>query len=281
MKTNNQTRVLRKSILVFFSLFIVVFLSSLFAQTNFPGTPAGKRANEILKHLNSADTSKVEKYINENYTNAFRNAFPISQHVGIFSRIHSTRGRLELYEIEASTEYSIDFLLLSSSANSLLNVHLETENFDQFLISSLGFRPGGEPETTIDKKNDEYSEEEKKAIQKVIQDALVDGYLNNYDINEMEKGIHPVFRSMEIRNNSLSERGYEDLKAYVKRVKPQRPNGRRVKVTVKFLMVDVVGNIGCAKVEFYDGPTLHGTDFITLMKFQDGWKIMGAIAQEH
>jgi len=124
-------------------------------------------------------------------------------------------------------------------------------------------------------------EKEKEAVRKVIQDSLVDGYLNYYDIEEMKKGIHPEFTTMEYRNSNLYKRGFENLLAYAKRVKSSRPNGRRVKVSVKFLMVDVIGNIGCAKVEFYDGPTLHGTDYITLIKFNDGWKIMGLVAYEH
>lgn len=121
---------------------------------------------------------------------------------------------------------------------------------------------------------------EKEVIKKVIQDALVDGYLNYYDIEEMKKGIHSEFRIMELRNNKLSKREFDTLLDYAKKVKPSRPNGRRVKVAVKFLMVDVIGSIGCAKVEFYVGPTLHGTDFITLMKFEEGWKMVGSVAYE-
>ncbi len=121
---------------------------------------------------------------------------------------------------------------------------------------------------------------EKEAIKTVIQSALVDGYLNNYDIEEMKKGIHPEFRIMELRTNKLSKRGFEALLDYAKKVKPNRPNGREVKVSVKFLLVDVIGSIGCAKVEFYVGPTLHGTDFITLLKFEEGWKLMGSVAYE-
>ena len=122
---------------------------------------------------------------------------------------------------------------------------------------------------------------EKEEIKKVIQEALVDGFLNYYDIEEMNKGIHSEFRIMELRNNKLSMSEFDTLLDYVKEVKPSRPDGRRVKVTVKFLMVDVIGSIGCAKVEFYDGPTLHGTDFITLMKFEEGWKMVGSVAYEH
>ncbi|MFC1726704.1 nuclear transport factor 2 family protein [candidate division KSB1 bacterium] len=123
-------------------------------------------------------------------------------------------------------------------------------------------------------------EKEKQAVKKVIQDALVDGYLNDYDVEKMKKGIHPEFTIMELRNNELQKRGFSDLLDYVKKVKPERPNGRRVRVNIKMLTVDVIGNIGSAKVEFYVGDTHHGTDFITLMKFEDGWKLMVSAACE-
>ncbi len=79
----------------------------------------------------------------------------------------------------------------------------------------------------------------------------------------------------------LSKRGFEDLVAYARRVKPQRSNGRRVRVATYVLAVDVVGGIGCSKVEFYVGSTLHGTDFITLLKLKSGWKLVASIAYEN
>ena len=124
------------------------------------------------------------------------------------------------------------------------------------------------------------SHKEKEAIKEIIQYSLIDGYLNEYDIPKIEKGIHPEFFIMEKQDGKLNKKTYSDLMAYVKKVKPQRPNGRRVKVTIKILSVDVVGEIGCAKVEFYVGSTLHGTDYISLMKFDNQWRLMVSIAQE-
>ena len=122
---------------------------------------------------------------------------------------------------------------------------------------------------------------DKEAIKEIIQYSLIDGYLNEYDIPKIEKGIHPEFFIMEKQDGKLKKRTYSDMMAYVKKVKPQRPMGRRVKVTIKILSVDVVGEIGCAKVEFYVGPTLHGTDYLSLMKFDNQWKLMASIAQEN
>jgi len=45
--------------------------------------------------------------------------------------------------------------------------------------------------------------------------------------------------------------------------------------------VDVVGNAGIAKIEFYKGEKLAYTDFLSLYKFNDGWKLVAKIYQEH
>lgn len=129
--------------------------------------------------------------------------------------------------------------------------------------------------------NQESDSQEKESIGKVIREALVDGYLNEYDLQKMQEGIHPELSIVELHNNELSRRGYPELVEYVRRVKPDRPEGRRVRVNIKILNVDIVGDIGCAKVEFYVGSELHGTDFITLMRFADGWKLIGSVAYEH
>ena len=53
------------------------------------------------------------------------------------------------------------------------------------------------------------------------------------------------------------------------------------KVSFKFLMVDVVGNAGFAKIEFYKGDKLAYTDFLSLYRFKDGWKLVAKIYNQH
>jgi hypothetical protein len=48
-------------------------------------------------------------------------------------------------------------------------------------------------------------------------------------------------------------------------------------VSVKFLNIDVEGTAAVAKVEFYTGNTLRYIDFLSLYKFESGWKIVGKI----
>ncbi len=48
--------------------------------------------------------------------------------------------------------------------------------------------------------------------------------------------------------------------------------------TVKFLFIDVSGNAAVAKIEFLEGESLNYIDYLFLIKFDDGWKIVSKIA---
>jgi len=47
---------------------------------------------------------------------------------------------------------------------------------------------------------------------------------------------------------------------------------------VKFLFVDIAGNIAVSKIEFYEGEDLKFIDYLSLIKFNDDWKIISKIA---
>ena len=47
---------------------------------------------------------------------------------------------------------------------------------------------------------------------------------------------------------------------------------------MKFLFIDIAGNVAVAKIEFYEGEELNYIDYLSLMKFEGGWKIVSKIA---
>jgi hypothetical protein len=119
-----------------------------------------------------------------------------------------------------------------------------------------------------------------EAIKKVIQEAVVDGFLNLPDLKIMRKGIHSDFINLNISDNKLTKTKLNNWLESAETRKRDNPGGRKTKVTVKFLSVEAVDDIGFAEVEFYVGtPELHGTDFFLLLKFQDGWKLVRSIDQ--
>ncbi len=137
-------------ILSFSLLWLALVPTSLFSQIEFPNTPAGHRASEILTLINSADAAKVEKYVAENYAPGFKDAFPMDRHVGLFVPMKERHQTIELTKINSSSEYDIDFLLHSKASNAWLNVKLWVEEAEPYLISRMGIQPGSAPAGSSD-----------------------------------------------------------------------------------------------------------------------------------
>ncbi len=130
------------------------------------------------------------------------------------------------------------------------------------------------------KKNAPVSDE-KKAVAKVIREAYVDGIQNLGNIEAIQKGFHPGFSLLYIRDNQLKKFLIKDWIESVKKRKEKNPDRPKVKTTVKFLNVDVVGKAATAKFELYRDSKLVFTDFMSLLKFEGGWKIVSKISHRH
>ena len=126
-------------------------------------------------------------------------------------------------------------------------------------------------------------EKEKAAIKKVILSAYRDGIVNVGDVEAIKKGFHPEFNLLGL-NKDKSGIWKLPIDKWAKDVEKRKKEGKyppKEKVSFKFLLVDVVGDAGFAKIEFYKGETLAYTDFLSLYKFNDGWKLVAKIYQEH
>jgi len=125
------------------------------------------------------------------------------------------------------------------------------------------------------------NEKEQEAIKKVIKGAYIDGLSNLGDLEVIEKGFHPDFCIFYIRNNELKKYPIADWIEGYKSDKKKNPDGPKVKETIKFLRVDAIGNIGGAKFEVYKGSKLIFTDIMTLLKFNEGWRIVSKVSHSH
>jgi flagella basal body P-ring formation protein FlgA len=114
-------------------------------------------------------------------------------------------------------------------------------------------------------------------IKQVIQTAYVDGLQNEGDTVKINSGFHPSFEMlMPMKDGVLKKYALHDwkekIKADVKEGKlPRKADG---KITIKFLNVDISGTVAVAKFEFYVGEKLTFIDYLSLMKFDQGWKIV-------
>jgi hypothetical protein len=126
-------------------------------------------------------------------------------------------------------------------------------------------------------------DQDKKEIVKVIQSAYVDGLQNKGPVAAIEAGFHPGFDLLGIRNNELTKWPiYSWVDYHKKRLKEDpTPPTEEEKTTAKFPMVDITGNAAIVKVELYRGGNQIFTDYLSLYKFEEGWKIVNKIYFRH
>jgi len=120
-------------------------------------------------------------------------------------------------------------------------------------------------------------QDEKEAIKKIIDASYVQGIQNKKNVENIEKGFHPGFNLLGIDNQgNLTKYPIYTWEANVKRAVAagQVPS---VLTTAKYPMIDISGNAAIAKVELYREGKQIFTDYLSLYKFADGWKIVGKI----
>lgn len=117
---------------------------------------------------------------------------------------------------------------------------------------------------------------EQELIKKVIQNAYVDGLCNNADEVAVAKGFHPGFNLMGVgKGNSMWKHPiYNWIEGAKEGKKEHKYSFQDEFTTIKFLFVDVSGNAAVAKINFYEGDEIKFVDYLSLLKFEDGWKIV-------
>lgn len=118
-------------------------------------------------------------------------------------------------------------------------------------------------------------------IKQVIQSAYVDGLCNDADEEAVQAGFHPGFELVYAgRGNAMWKLPIHNWIGMAKEGKATKHkySFQDEFTTVKFLYVDVEGNIAVSKIEFYEGDVLKYIDFLSLIRFEDGWKIVSKIA---
>ena len=126
-------------------------------------------------------------------------------------------------------------------------------------------------------------DQEKEEIMKVITTSYINGLQNKGPVADIEAGFHPGFDLLGVRNDELTKWPiYSWVQYHEKKLKDDpTPPGPDDLVSGKFPMIDVTGNAAVAKVELYKGDQMIFTDYLSLYKFEEGWKIVNKIYYRH
>lgn len=123
--------------------------------------------------------------------------------------------------------------------------------------------------------------EEEDAVKKAIEECYIRGIHIDRDIPSIKKGFHPEFNMLIYKDDEIRKLPIDDWIKSIEESKKKNPGKPKHETTWKFPMVDVTGNAAVAKVEIYrDGKHIY-TDYMSLYKFEDGWKIVSKIYFSH
>jgi len=120
-----------------------------------------------------------------------------------------------------------------------------------------------------------------EAVKMVIVESYIEGIHRNQDPEAILKGFHPDFAMVMVRDGEVSKMTIQE---WVARIEEGNKKGNKrpaVETTYEFATVEVSGTAAVARIELFKDGKLTYTDFMSLYKFDDGWKIVNKIYYRH
>ncbi len=123
---------------------------------------------------------------------------------------------------------------------------------------------------------------DEQAVRSVIDSAYFHGAFNEQNTTAMAQGFHEDFAIFSPQGDELSR--YE-IATWIEGIKARRskpdfdPNSTKMDCTI--VTLDVTGGAACAKVEMRKDGQLIYTDYLSVLKFDSGWKIAAKIYHRH
>jgi hypothetical protein len=127
-------------------------------------------------------------------------------------------------------------------------------------------------------------EAEKAAVQAVVQNAYIDGLQNEGDSVKINAGFHPDFKLLGIDKGE--EMWKYPIKVWKKKQVEKRQKGDLPLkgdkfVTAKYQSIDITGDAAVVKLAYLVGGKKIYTDYLSLYKFGNKWKIVNKIFYKH
>lgn len=116
------------------------------------------------------------------------------------------------------------------------------------------------------------------AIVEVVDRAYVQGIHLDADAGKVRSGMHESFVMFVKSDDGLNQLTRD---AWIARLKPRAASDPRPDVTAKIAVLDQAGDAAVVKVDLFRGGKQIFTDYISLYRFKDGWKLVGKIFQRH
>ncbi|MEQ8904856.1 nuclear transport factor 2 family protein [Ekhidna sp.] len=124
---------------------------------------------------------------------------------------------------------------------------------------------------------------EEDAVKKVVLESYINGAFNELDAKAMENGFHKDFAIYTAKGEEISKYPINDWVAGVRKRKADGydPTDEKKIFKHNFAYVDVTGGSAHVKVELSNNGKKIYTDYLSLMKFESGWKIVAKVYHKH
>jgi hypothetical protein len=124
-------------------------------------------------------------------------------------------------------------------------------------------------------------QEDEAAIRSVILSAYRDGLINVGDVEAVKKGFHNEFRLLGLKDGCLTILPIAEWIAATEAKKAAGKFPPPLPAKFEFPLIDICGDAAVVKVKFFVGDKLTFTDYLSLYRFADGWKIVAKIYARH
>jgi hypothetical protein len=123
---------------------------------------------------------------------------------------------------------------------------------------------------------------ETTAIKSLIEASYINGAFNDLDPDAMREGFHPDFAIYSVKKDSLQKYPIRVWSKRIEDLKNSKDFNPALNVWVhKYETIDVTGGTAMVKVLLYKQNTHVYTDYLSLLKFESGWKIVGKVFHRH
>lgn len=132
---------------------------------------------------------------------------------------------------------------------------------------------------TILKHKTAIAEEE---VKELILHSYINGAFNDLDPEAMRAGFHPDFAIFSAKGEDIGRYPIKDWADGVEKRKNSADfDPANNKWEHKFVSVDVTGGSAAAKIELSRNGKHVYTDYLSLLKFDSGWKIVAKVYHQH
>lgn len=125
------------------------------------------------------------------------------------------------------------------------------------------------------------NQDDKQEVIKVVEEAYVQGVHAHPDGEAMRRGFHAEFIMFVQEGSQINKVTRDEWITRIEAANAKSANKPRPQIKAEFPLVEVTGSAAVVKVELYRDGKHTFTDYVSLYKFVEGWKIVAKTFYRH